>query len=76
MLELLIAITYVILGIILFKIDINYDLSGILTFGCFENKGFEILFIFYAAMTPIVLFMMIMNSIRKMFVYIFKTAKQ
>jgi len=69
MLELLIAIIYIAFGIALFKIDIEYDLSGILYVGCFEDAGFEILFLFYAALSPIVMFRIVINQFRKLINY-------
>ena len=70
MLELLIAIIYIAFGIALFKIDIEYDLSGILYVGCFEDAGFEILFLFYAALSPIVICKAIINQIKKLINYV------
>jgi hypothetical protein len=72
MLELLIAILYVAWGITLFKIDINHDLSGILYFGCFEGAGFSLLFIFYAALSPIVMICIVLNQFKRLFNYLFK----
>lgn len=64
MLELLIAILYIAWGIALFKIDIDYNISGILSVGCFDGAGFNILFIFYAALSPIVLISIVLHQIK------------
>jgi len=64
MLELLISILYVAWGIALFKIDIDYDISGILSVGCFDGAGFNILFIFYAALSPIVMIRIVINQLK------------
>ena len=69
MLELLIAILYIAFGIALFKIDIDYNISGILYTGCFDGAGFNILFIFYAALSPIVICKTIINQFRKLINY-------
>ena len=69
MLELLIAILYIAFGIALFKIDIEYNISGILYVGCFEGAGFNILFIFYAALSPIVICKAIINQTKKLINY-------
>jgi|APCry1669188879_1035177.scaffolds.fasta_scaffold00707_5 hypothetical protein len=67
MIELLIALLYIVWGIALFKIDIDYDVSGILYAGCFENKGFELFFIFYIIMSPIIVVITIYNQFKKLF---------
>lgn len=67
MIELLIAVLYIIWGITLFKIDIDYDISGILYAGCFEDKGFELFFIFYIVMSPIIVGIIIYNQLKKIF---------
>ena len=72
MLELLIAILYIAWGIALFKIDIDYNISGILSIGCFDGAGFNILFIFYAALSPIVMLRTIINQFIRLFNYIYK----
>lgn len=72
MLELLIAILYIAWGIALFKIDIDYNISGILSIGCFDGAGFNILFIFYAALSPIVMLRTIINQVIRLFNYIYK----
>jgi hypothetical protein len=50
----LIAILYVLIGLGLFKIDIDYG-SVILTTGCFNYKGFELYFLLYAFLWPVLL---------------------
>jgi len=50
----LIAILYVLIGLGLFKIDIDYG-SVILTTGCFDDKGFELYFLLYAFLWPVLL---------------------
>jgi hypothetical protein len=50
----LIAILYVLIGLGLFKIDIDYG-SVILTTGCFNDKGFELYFLLYAFLWPVLL---------------------
>ena len=70
MIELLIAVLYIIFGIALFKIDIDYDISGILYSGCFENKGFELFFIFYIVLSPIIVVITIYNQFKKLFRYL------
>jgi hypothetical protein len=72
MLELLISILYVAWGIVLFKIDINHDLSGLLSFGCFEGAGFNLLFIFYAALSPIVMVSIVYTQFKRLLNYLFK----
>jgi hypothetical protein len=64
MLELLIAISYVAWGITLFKIDINHNISGILSVGCFDGAGFNVLFLFYASLSPIVMIAIILNQLK------------
>ena len=75
MLELLIAILYVAWGITLFKIDIEYDLSGILYAGCFDGAGFNILFIFYSALSPFVMIRIIINQIKRVYNLFYKSIK-
>jgi hypothetical protein len=72
MLEILIAILYLAWGIALFKIDIDYNISGILSAGCFDGAGFNILFLFYAALSPIVMLRTIINQVIRLFNYIYK----
>jgi hypothetical protein len=72
MLELLISILYVAWGITLFKIDIDYDISGILSVGCFDGAGFNILFIFYAALSPIVMIRIVINQLIRLFNLLYK----
>jgi len=66
MIELIIAILYVAWGITLFKIDIDYNISGILSTGCFNGQGFNVLFIFYAALSPIVICSTILTQFRRL----------
>jgi hypothetical protein len=50
-----ITILYIIIGLVLFKIDIDYG-SVILTQGCFnEGGGFELYFLLYATLWPVLL---------------------
>jgi len=49
-----ITILYIIIGLGLFKIDIDYG-SVILTTGCFNDKGFELYFLLYAFLWPVLL---------------------
>lgn len=69
MLELLIAIVYIAFGIALFKIDIDYNISGILYTGCFDGAGFNLLFLFYAALAPLVICKTIINQFKKLINY-------
>jgi hypothetical protein len=69
MLELLIAILYIACGITLLKIDIHWNISGILYTGCFDGAGFNLLFLFYAAFSPIVMCSIIINQFRKLINY-------
>lgn len=55
MLELLISLGYVAIGILLFKIDIEKNLTGFLKPYCLEGAGFALYFIFYAALSPLIL---------------------
>jgi len=72
MLELLIALSYIAFGIILFKIDIEFNLSRFLYTACFEGAGFQLFMIFYILFSPIVLFSIIWNGIAKFLNYIIK----
>ena len=54
LITLLITILYIIIGLVLFKIDIDYG-SVILTTGCFNDKGFELYFLLYAFLWPLLL---------------------
>jgi hypothetical protein len=56
----LIAILYVLIGLGLFKIDIDYG-SVILTTGCFNDKGFELYFLLYAFLWPVLLVITILR---------------
>jgi hypothetical protein len=67
MIELLIAILYIIAGIALFKIDIEYNISRFLTAGCFDDGGFGLMLCIYIVFSPIVLLSMIWNTIRNFF---------
>jgi hypothetical protein len=50
-----ITILYIIVGLVLFKIDIDYG-SVVLTQGCFNDKGgFELYFLLYATLWPVLL---------------------
>jgi len=49
-----ITILYIVIGLVLFKIDIDYG-SVILTTGCFNDKGFELYFLLYATLWPVLL---------------------
>jgi len=49
-----ISILYIVIGLVLFKIDIDYG-SVILTTGCFNDKGFELYFLLYAFLWPVLL---------------------
>jgi hypothetical protein len=69
MLELIIAILYIVFGLTIFKIDIEYNISGILSAGCFDGAGFNVLFIFYAFLSPIVICKAIINQFRKLINY-------
>jgi len=72
MLELLIALSYIAFGIILFKIDIEFNISRFLYTACFEGAGFQLFMIFYILFSPIVLLSMIWNTIAKFLNYIIK----
>ena len=55
LITLLITILYILIGLVLFKIDIDYG-SVILTQGCFNDKGgFELYFLLYATLWPVLL---------------------
>ena len=54
LIALLIAIFYLSIGLFLFKIDIDYG-SVILTQGCFDELGFELYFLLYACLWPVLL---------------------
>jgi hypothetical protein len=54
------AILYVLIGLGLFKIDIDYG-SVILTTGCFNDKGFELYFLLYAFLWPVLLVITILR---------------
>ncbi len=54
LITLLITILYIVIGLVLFKIDIDYG-SVILTTGCFNDKGFELYFLLYATLWPVLL---------------------
>jgi hypothetical protein len=56
----LIAILYVLIGLGIFKIDIDYG-SVILTTGCFNDKGFELYFLLYAFLWPVLLVITILR---------------
>lgn len=49
-----ITILYILIGLVLFKIDIDYG-SVILNQGCFDDKGFELYFLLYAILWPVLL---------------------
>ena len=72
MIETAIAALYVIWGILLFKLDCDYNVTGFLTPFCFEGAGFELHFIFYAAFGPfLIIYGILYHSIR-LFKYVFK----
>ena len=54
LIALLITIFYLLIGLSLFKIDIDYG-SVILTQGCFDELGFELYFLLYACLWPVLL---------------------
>ena len=55
LITLLITILYIVIGLVLFKIDIDYG-SVILTQGCFNDRGgFELYFLLYATLWPVLL---------------------
>jgi hypothetical protein len=66
MIELILAILYIIFGISLFKFDIEYNISGRLYAGCFDDKGFELYLIFYIIMSPLIVGIIIYNQIKKL----------
>ena len=49
-----ITILYILIGLVLFKIDIDYG-SVVLNQGCFDDKGFELYFLLYAILWPVLL---------------------
>jgi hypothetical protein len=53
-----ITILYILIGLGLFKIDIDHG-SVILTPYCFENAGFELYFLMYATIWPVLLLIML-----------------
>ena len=56
-----ITILYIIVGLALFKIDIDYG-SVILTQGCFNDRGgFELYFLLYATLWPVLLLITILR---------------
>ena len=55
-----IFILYILIGLVLFKIDIDYG-SVILIQGCFNNKGFELYFLLYAFLWPVLLLITILR---------------
>jgi len=60
LITLLITILYIVIGLVLFKIDIDYG-SVILTQGCFNDKGFELYFLLYAFLWPLLLLITILR---------------
>jgi hypothetical protein len=66
MIELILAILYIIFGISLFKFDIEHNISGRLYAGCFDDKGFELYLIFYIIMSPLIVGIIIYNQIKKL----------
>jgi hypothetical protein len=60
LIALLIAILYLLIGLSLFKIDIDYG-SVILTKGCFDDVGFELYFLLYACLWPVLLVITILR---------------
>ena len=61
LITLLITILYILIGIVLFKIDIDYG-SVILTQGCFnDGSGFELYFLLYATLWPVLLAIIIIR---------------
>jgi len=61
LITLLITILYIIIGLVLFKIDIDYG-SVILTQGCFNDRGgFELYFLLYATLWPVLLLITILR---------------
>jgi hypothetical protein len=72
MLELLISLSYIAFGVLLFAIDIKYNISRFLTTGCFDDGGFGLMLCIYIVFSPIVLLSMIWNTIINFFNYIFK----
>ena len=56
-----ITILYIVIGLVLFKIDIDYG-SVILTQGCFNDRGgFELYFLLYATLWPVLLLITILR---------------
>jgi hypothetical protein len=56
-----ITILYIVIGLVLFKIDIDYG-SVILTTGCFNDRGgFELYFLLYATLWPVLLLITILR---------------
>jgi len=55
-----ISILYIVIGLVLFKIDIDYG-SVILTTSCFDDKGFELYFLLYAFLWPVLLIITILR---------------
>ena len=56
-----ITILYIVIGLVLFKIDIDYG-SVILTQGCFNDRGgFELYFLLYATLWPVLLLITIIR---------------
>lgn len=49
---------YLLIGMAIFKIDIDHG-SVILTPYCFENAGFELYFLMYATIWPVLLLIML-----------------
>ncbi len=72
MLELLISLAYIAFGILLFKVDIEYNVSRFLSVGCFDDGGFQVMLVFYIVFSPIVLLSIIWNTITKFLNYIIK----
>ena len=70
MIELILAILYIIFGISLFKFDIENNISGMLYAGCFDDKGFELYLIFYIIMSPYVVGVIIYNQIKNLIKYL------
>jgi len=61
LITLLITILYIVIGLVLFKIDIDYG-SVILTQGCFNDRGgFELYFLLYATLWPLLLLITILR---------------
>lgn len=72
MLELLISLSYISFGILLFIVDIKFNLSKFLYKGAFNDGGFGLMLAIYIVFSPIILLSIIWNTIAKIFNYIIK----